>query len=430
MAKKVCRSRSRGSSKANNDSASKMPMLPTPSTPQSEAGVAIARGVLVGARIAKRFDVPTPSRRTKTPKTKTTTKTKKRRGRPPKKNALPSRPETPPPTIITKEVYYGTVTGYNHLDADYVNHDDDVGLYRVHYDDGDTEVLDPDEMYAAFLLHNSELLRMDIERCRSYPSLASKIAPTWREATTGGGGGGGGGGGLAHQRDLTEDELIVLDAERIGYWESYKAYNISTGVARPLPFSPTTTNSSRDNRKHRPLELEAAVATTRTSTGGQTAGEFSGSNEVVQPSSASGSASSMATRRSERAITRASATSAAAAAATTTDGSSVAMSSTPRRNKRRGAEAPGTSEVAAGSSVASGQGSSKRRRRASDTASSNTNTVVDSNPREGGQEGGGSDSTETSTRVKEETSVTGNRHGWGLFRWTQTVGFGDICDLT
>ena len=273
MAKKVCRSRSKGSSKANNQSASKMP--PTPSTPQSEAGVAIARGVLVGARIAKRFDVPTPSRRTKTPKTKT----KKRRGRPSKKNALPSRPETPPPTIITKEVYYGTVTGYNHLDADYVHHDDDVGLYRVHYDDGDTEVLDLDEMYAAFLLHNSELLRMDIERCRAYPSLASKIAPTWREATTG-----GGGGGLAHQRDLTEYELIVLDAERIGYWESYKAYNISTGVARPLPFSPTgPSTGSRDNRKHRPLEHDAAVATTRTSTGGQTAGEFSGSNEVVQP---------------------------------------------------------------------------------------------------------------------------------------------------
>ena len=420
MAKQVCRSRSRDPSKnkAGDDS-----------TPHPEAGV--ARGVLVGARIAKRFDVPTPTRRNRTPRTKT--KKKKRRGRPPKNAPLP-RPETPPPTMIIKEVYYGTVTGYNHLDADYDHHDGDVGLYRVHYDDGDTEVLDPDEMYAAFLLHNSELLRMDIERCGAYPSLASKIAPSWREATTGGGGGGGGGGGLAHQRHLTQDELIVLDAERIGYWESYKAYNISTGVARPLPFSPS---SSRDNRKHRPLEQDAAVAT-RTSTGGQTAGELSGSNEVVQPTSAGGSASSMITRRSERASTRASTTSAAAAAAALTDGSSVLvdMSPTHRRNKRRGAEAAVTSEVAAGSSVGRSQGSSKRRKRTSGTTSSNANSVIGSNladSERGGQEAEGSDSTETSTRVKEEASVTSNtssRHGWGLFRWSQTVGFGDICDLT
>ena len=412
MVKKVSRSRSKGSpKKVNSESTNKM-MPSTPSTPHSaEADVAmLARGVLVGARIAKRFDVPSPSRRTKTPRTKTN---KKRRGRPPK-NALPSQPESPPPIVITKEVYYGTVAGYNHLSSSFVHHDNDVGLYRVHYDDGDTEVLDPDEIYAAFLLHNSELLRMDIERCRAYPSLASKIAPSWREAATTGTGGGGGGGGLvAHQRDLTQDELIVLDAERTGYWESYKAYNISTGVARPLPFSPTRP-SSGDNRKHRPLEQDAAVAPTRTSAGGQTAGE------------ASGSASSMTTRRSTRANS-------AAAAAAFTDGSSVARSSTPRRNKRRGVEAAVTLEVAAGSSVASSKGSNKRRKRASGTTSSNTNTVVDSNPPEvGGQEAeeGDDDLTEIPTRVKEEASSISNRYGWGLFRRTQTVGFGDICDLT
>jgi hypothetical protein len=407
MAKQVCRGRRGRGSRSR--------VTATP--PEG-----VARGILIGARIAKRFDVPTPSpRRTKTGNTK------KRRGRPPK-NAPSPRPETPPPTV--KEIYYGTVTGYNHLSADYDHHDNDVGLYRVHYDDGDTEVTDPDEMYAAFLLHNAEMIRMDIERSKSYPVLASKIAPSWREGTAPST---GGGAGLAHQRDLREDELIVLDAERIGYWESYKAYNLSTGVDRPVPFSPTPTCSGNRSEAtgrtggslHSRRQGQDASVAGATIAGEQTAGEFSGSNEVVQPSTsiASGSARSMAARRSERAIT-------------STAVAAIAQSPTPRRNKRRGPEAAVASAAAV--TAVPVPGSSKRRKKASDTTTTTTTTSSSSNSNINNNLSGRGHRQETTIRVKEEPPAANNGHGWGLFRWlfgrtqrqAQIVGFGDICDLT
>ena len=251
-------------------------------TPHPENG--IARGILIGARIAKQFDVPTPTptpRRSRPKQDQTKSTTKKRRGRPPKNSPPPpppplppARPETPPPTI--KEIYYGTVTGYNHFDAAYTFHDDDdVRLYRVRFDDGDIEVLDPDDIYNAFLLHNDEMLRMDIERSRAFPVLASKIPPSWREGTPTGQ---IGGRGLAHQRALVEDELVVLDAERIGYWENYKTYNLSEGVPRPVPYSPTGNRKFRASRTgagtNSRVNREQQEAAAATSTGGRTAGEL------------------------------------------------------------------------------------------------------------------------------------------------------------
>ena len=385
-------------------------------TPHPEAG--IARGILIGSRIAKQFDVPTP---TPTPRSRpkqdqTKSATKKRRGRPPKNPPPPlppARPESPPPTI--KEMYYGTVTGYNHLDADYDHHDDDVGLYRVRYDDGDTEVLDPDDIYNAFLLHNDEMLRMDIERSRAFPVLASKIAPSWREGTPTGQ---IGGRGLAHQRSLAEEELAVLDAERIGCWESYKTYNVSKGVPRPVPYSPTgnrkirasrtgasTSTSSRANQEQQ--EVTAA-------TGGQTAGELSGSNEVVQPSTTTTRLTS--NRRAERVSART-----AAAASLAESNRTVAKPSTPRRNKRKG-----PSEAAAAaptSSATTNRRSGKRRKKAA-------GTTGDSTQREERQAGDGDNTSETTVTVKEEAPPRNERRGWGLFRRTHINGFGDICDLT
>ena len=372
----------------------------------------IPSGVLVDARLAKYFDVPVEDQKKSA--------TKKRRGRPPKNPPPPppplppARPETPLPTI--KEIYYGTVTGYNHLDADYDHHADDVGLYHVCYDDGDTEVLDPDDIYNAFLLHNDEMLRMDIERSRAFPVLASKIAPSWREGTPTGQ---FGGRGLAHQRSLGEEELVVLDAERIGYWESYKTYNVSKGVARPVPYSPTgnrrsrasrtgASTNSRANREQR----EAAAAT-----GGQTAGELSGSNEVVQPSAMTTRLAT--TRRAERVSART-----AAAASLAESNRAVAKPSTPRRNKRKG-----PSEAAAAaptSSATTNRGSGKRRKKAAGTAGSHGGTTQ----REERQAGDGDNTSETSVTVKEEAPSRNERRGWGLFRRTHTNGFGDICDLT
>ena len=265
------RARTKGPSKSSAVSSSK---IASATTPHPEAG--IARGILIGSRIAKQFDVPTPTPRSRPKQDQTKSATKKRRGRPPKNPPPPlppARPGTPPPTI--KEIYYGTVTGYNHLDADYDHHDDDVGLYRVRYDDGDTEVLDPDDIYNAFLLHNDEMLRMDIERFRAFPVLASKIAPSWREGTPTGQ---IGGRGLAHQRALVEDELVVLDAERIGYWENYKTYNLSEGVPRPVPYSPTGNRKFRASRTgagtNSRVNREQQEAAAATSTGGRTAGEL------------------------------------------------------------------------------------------------------------------------------------------------------------
>ena len=269
------RARTKGPSKSGAVSASKMASA---ATPHPEAD--IARGILIGARIAKQFDVPTP---TPTPRSRpkqdqTKSATKKRRGRPPKNSPPPpppARPEKPPPTI--KEMYYGTVTGYNHFDAAYTFHDDeDVGLYHVRYDDGDIEVLDPDDIYNAFLLHKDEMLRMDIElESKTFPVLASKIPPSWREGTPTGQ---IGGRGLAHQRALVEDELVVLDAERIGYWENYRTYNLSEGVPRPVPYSPTGNRNFRASRtgagtsRVNREQQEAAAATT--SIGGRTNGEL------------------------------------------------------------------------------------------------------------------------------------------------------------
>ena len=406
------RARTKGPSKSGAVSASKMASA---ATPHPEAD--IARGILIGARIAKQFDVPTPTPRSRLKQDQTKSATKKRRGRPPKNPPPPplppARPETPPPTI--KEIYYGTVAGYNHLDADYDHHDDDVGLYRVRYDDGDTEVLDPDDIYNAFLLHNDEMLRMDIERSRAFPVLASKIAPSWREGTPTGQ---IGGRGLAHQRSLAEEELVVLDAERIGCWESYKTYNVSKGVARPAPYSPTgnrkirasrtgasTSTSSRANQEQQ--EVTAA-------TGGQTAGELSGSNEVVQPSTTTTRLAT--TRRAERVSART-----AAAASLAESNRTVAKPSTPRRNKRKG-----PSEAAAAaptSSATTNRRSGKRRKKAA-------GTTGDSTQREERQAGDGDNTSETTVTVKEEAPPRNERRGWGLFRRTHINGFGDICDLT
>ena len=117
MARTPRRARTKGPSKSGRPTVSASKTA-SAATPHPEAG--IARGVLIGARVAKLFDVPTP---TPTP----ARSGKKRRGRPPKNPPPPSlpsaRPETPPPTI--KEIYYGAVTGYNNLDADYDHHDDD-----------------------------------------------------------------------------------------------------------------------------------------------------------------------------------------------------------------------------------------------------------------------------------------------------------------
>ena len=405
------RARTKGPSKSSAVSSSK---IASATTPHPEAG--IARGILIGSRIAKQFDVPTPTPRSRPKQDQTKSATKKRRGRPPKNPPPPlppARPGTPPPTI--KEIYYGTVTGYNHLDADYDHHDDDVGLYRVRYDDGDTEVLDPDDIYNAFLLHNDEMLRMDIERFRAFPVLASKIAPSWREGTPTGQ---IGGRGLAHQRSLAEEELVALDAERIGCWESYKTYNVSKGVARPAPYSPagnrksrasrtgaSTSTSSRANQEQQ--EVTAA-------TGGQTAGEISGSSEVVQPSTTMPRMTT--TRRAERVSART-----AAAASLAESNRTVAKPSTPRRNKRKG-----PSEAAAAaptSSATTNRRSGKRRKKAA-------GTTGDSTQREERQAGDGDNTSETTVTVKEEAPPRNERRGWGLFRRTHINGFGDICDLT
>ncbi len=419
MARTPRRARTKGPSKSGTGSASKMASA---ATPHPEAD--IARGVLIGARIAKKFDVPTP---TPTPRSRpkqgqTKSATKKRRGRPPKNPPpppppppSPPRPETPPPTI--KEIYYGTVTGYNHLDADYDHHDDDVGLYRVRYDDGDTEVLDPDDIYNAFLLHNDEMLRMDIERSRAFPVLASKIAPSWREGTPTGQ---FGGRGLAHQRSLVEEELVVLDAERIGYWESYKTYNVSKGVARPVPYSPTGNRRSRASRigastnsRANQEQREAAAAT-----GGQTAGELSGSNEVVQPSTTTTRLT--ATRRAERVSART-----AAAASLAESNRTVAKPSTPRRNKRKGPSEAAAAAAPTGSATTN-RGSGKRRKKAVGTTGSHGGSTQ----REERQAGDGDNTSETTVAVKEEAPPRNERRGWSLFQLTHTNGFGDICDLT
>ena len=111
-----------------------------------------------------------------------------------------------------------------------VNDDDDgvdAGLYRVRYDDGDTEALDPDEIYQAFTLHNDEMERLG-RKMSGYAQLVKRIDPVWREADKGRRDG-------MHQRRLSVEEKKSLDAERTGIWECYREYNVANYIPRPLP---------------------------------------------------------------------------------------------------------------------------------------------------------------------------------------------------
>mmetsp|Transcript_35497 Transcript_35497/g.77035 ORF Transcript_35497/g.77035 Transcript_35497/m.77035 type:complete len:384 (-) Transcript_35497:294-1445(-) len=147
-----------------------------------------------------------------------------------------------------RQIFFGTVTEYNcpptlmnaanpasrtrGKKVDDEDDDDDEdgvdeGLYRVRYDDGDTEALEPDEIYQAFTLHNDEMERLG-RNMRGYAQLVKRIDPVWREEDKGRRDG-------MHQRGLSVDEKKSLDAERIGYWECYREYNVTNHIPRPLP---------------------------------------------------------------------------------------------------------------------------------------------------------------------------------------------------